>query len=141
MTFDALIDAGWLDQAITKYSAWTYILNKWVSRYEGMICDLRQEASRITDFLGLNVYIETLSMFAEQYGIPARQQRIDALKQRYGQSINNSDIVFDEVELLHYNHLHRGEVCGWLHLLSPLQQSLLTKRYSQWLHSLGYDLE
>ena len=141
MPFDALVNAGWLDQAITDYYAWTNMPNVLVSRYEEMICNLRHEVSRIADFLGLNVDAEALSRLSEQYDIPAQQQRIDALKQRYGQSINNSDIVFDEVELLHHNHIHKGEVDGWRHLLSPLQQSLLTERYSQWLLSLGYDFE
>ena len=141
MSFDALVNAGWLDQAVTDYYAWTNMPNVLVSRYEEMNYNLMQEASRIADFLGLNVDSEALSLLAEQYDLPVQQQRIDALKQRYGQSINTSDIVFDEVELLHHNHIHKGEVDGWRHLLLPLQQSFLTERYSQWLLSLGYDYE
>lgn len=141
MPLDALVDAGWLDQAITDYYAWTSMPNVQVSRYEEMICDLAQEAARIADFLELKVESEALSILAEQYDIPAQRQRIDALKQRYGQSINDSDIVFDEVELLHYNHIHKGEIGGWRLLLSPLQQSFLTERYRQWLLLLRYELE
>lgn len=141
MSFDALVDAGWLDQALTDYYAWTNMPNVLVSRYEEMISNLSKEASRIVDFLGLNVDYEALSILAEQYELPAQQQRIDVLKQRYGQSINASNVVFDEVELLHHNHIHKGEVDGWRDQLSPLQQRFLTERYRQWLLSLGYDLE
>lgn len=141
MSFDALVDAGWLDQAIADYYAWTNMPNVLVSRYEKMICDLGQEALRIAEFLGLNADIEALSILAEQYVIPAQQQRIDTLKQRYGQGIDGRDIVFDEVELLHHNHIHKGEVGGWRDQLSPLQQRFLTERYKEWLLSLGYDFE
>lgn len=141
MSFDALVKAGWLDQAITDYYAWTNMPNVLVSRYEEMIRDLKQEACRIAVFLGLNVDTETLSRLAEQYDISKQQQRIADLKQRHGQSIKGSDIVFDEVELLHHNHIHKGEINGWRSQLSPLQQHFLTERNSQWLRSLGYDYE
>lgn len=141
MSFDALVNAGWLDQAITDYHAWTNMPNVLVSRYEEMICDLKKEASRITDFLGLNVNPDALSSLAEQYDITSQKQRIHALKQRCGQDILDSDIVFDEVELLHHNHIYKGEVDGWRYLLSPLQQHFLAERYSSWLLSRGYDIE
>lgn len=141
MSFDALIDAGWLDQAITDYYAWTNMPNVLVSRYDQMTCNLKQEMSRISVFLGLTINDDTLSKLAKEFEIPVQKQRIDALKQRHGQRIDESEIVFDEIELLHHNHIHKGEIDGWRHMLSPLQQSFLTERYSQWLHSLGYNFE
>lgn len=141
MSFDTLVDAGWLDQAIMDYYLWINMPNVLVSRYEEMIHNLTQEVSRISAFLGLPVNTETLSKLAEEYDIPAQKQRIDALKQRHGQRIDEREIVFDEVELLHHNHIHKGEVGGWRDQLSPLQQRFLTERYRQWLLSLGYDLE
>lgn len=141
MTFDALIDAGWLDQAIADYYAWAKMPNVLVSRYEEMISNLGLEAGRIADFLGARVDAEALSILARQYDIPAQQKRIDALRLRHGQSISGNEIVFDEVELLHHNHIHKGEVNGWRHLLSPLQQRFLTVRYTQWLAALEYEIE
>lgn len=140
-SFDELVNAGWLDQAITDYYAWTNMPHVLVSRYEEMNSNLTQELSRIAVCLGLIVNTETLSKLAEQYDIPAQLQRIDALKRRYGQRTDESDIVFDEDELLHHNHIHKGEVGGWKNQLTPLQQHYLTGRYSQWLLSLGYDVE
>lgn len=141
LSFDALINVGWLDQAITDYFAWTNMPNVLVSRYDEMTPNLKQEMLRISVFLGLTINDDTLSKLARKFEIPVQKQRIDALKQRYGQRIDDSEIVFDEIELLHHNHIHKGEIDGWRHILSPWQQRFLTERYSQWLDSLGYNLE
>jgi hypothetical protein len=140
-SFDALINAGWLDQAIADYRSWTTMPNVLVSRYEEIIRDRRIEASRIASFLDLSIEPDVLTALAEEYDIPSQQQRIYALKQRSGQAIKGSDIFFDEVELLHHNHIHKGEVDGWRHILSAQQQSFLTQRYRQWLSSMKYDFE
>jgi hypothetical protein len=141
MSFDALIDAGWLDQAIIDYYAWTNMPNVLVSRYDEMICNLKKEMSRISIFLGLTVNSDVLSELSDGFEIPIQKHRIEALKRRHGHVIDDSEIVFDEIELLHHNHIYKGEVDGWRQLLSPLQQSFLTERYSQWLRTLGYSFE
>lgn len=141
LSFDALIDAGWLDQATLDYRAWTTMPHVLVSRYEEIIRDQRIEASRIAGFLGLDIDLNVLIQLSEQFDIPAQRQRIHALNERYGQGVKASDIIFDDFELLHHNHIYRGEVGGWRHILSDKQKSFLTQRYSQWLSSMGYEFE
>lgn len=141
MSFDELVNAGWLDQAITDYNLWTNMPNVLVSRYDQMIVDLKNEMSRISEFLELKISDNTLINFAKDFDIPAQKQRIDALKAKHGKPVIDSEIVFDEVELLHHNHIHIGEVDGWRHILSTSQQSFLTNRYGRWLSSLGYNCD
>jgi len=103
-----------------------------------MISDLKQEVSQISNFLGLMINAEVSSSLANQYVMSSQKQRINALKKRHGPRISENAIIFDEDELLHHNHIHKGEVGGWRHLLSSQQQGLLTERYKQWLLSVGY---
>ena len=141
LSFDELIDAGWLDQAITDFRAWTTVQNVLVSRYEEMVLDLEVEVSRLAIFLGLNIEPDELKTLAQQFDIPAQLQRIHALKHKFRKRAKGSDIFFDEVELLHHNHIHKGEIGGWRHYLSAQQKDILTDRYHEWLCSMGYDFE
>lgn len=138
MTFDALIDAKWLDQAISDFRAWTCVPNILISRYENMISDLRNEVFRISGFLGANIGEEEIALLAEKFTIPAQKQRIEAVRRREPGTIAIEDVVYDEYELLHHNHIHKGEVGAWRFELSPEQQRFLTDRYKPWLLSLNY---
>ncbi|MBN8474940.1 sulfotransferase domain-containing protein [Sulfuritalea sp.] len=141
MTFDALIDAQWLDQAIYDFRAWTGTPNVLISCYEDTIGDLRNEVFRISSFLGANLGNEEINLLAKQFTIPAQKQRIEAVRRRESGTIATKDSVYDEYELLHHNHIHKGEVGGWRVELSSDQQRFLTERYKPWLLSLHYSCD
>jgi hypothetical protein len=141
MTFDALVDSGWLDQAITDYYAWTDMPNVLISRYEDMVLSLKPEISKISDFLSLPVDLDTISKLSEEYEISVQKKRTEVLKEQFAQGFDSNELVYDEKELLHHNHIHKGEIGGWVNGLSSRQQTYLTERYEQWLYTLGYDIE
>lgn len=138
MSFDSLVAAQWLDQAIADFDAWTILPRVLVSRYELMVRCVDEEARRISKFLELGVGDGEALSIAGEFSIPAQQERINALRQHHPGTIAANDILFDEKELLHHNHIHKGEVGAWRNELLPLQQRFLTDRYKSWLVSTGY---
>lgn len=141
MSFESLVEARWLDQAIADFNAWTAMPRVLVSRYEEMVRSVGVESSRISTFLGTGFGAGEALAIGEQFSIPAQQERINTLRQRHPGTIAASDIVFDDKELLHHNHIHRGEIGAWRNELLPHQQGFLTDRYRSWLLSTGYPSE
>lgn len=141
MSFESLVEAQWLDQAISDFNAWTMMPRVLVSRYEAMVGNIGEEASRISGFLGTEISSGEVLEIAAQYSVPAQQERIKSLRQRHPGTIAVDDIVFDDKELLHHNHIHKGEIGAWRSELSPAQQHFLTDRYKSWLVSAGYGCE
>lgn len=141
MSFESLVEARWLDQAVSDFNAWTVMPRVLVSRYEDMVGSIGREACRISRFLGAGISSEEVQSIAEEFSIPAQQERIKTLRQRHPGPIMADDIVFDDKELLHHNHIHKGEIGAWRSELLPLQQRFLTDRYRSWLMSSGYSCE
>lgn len=141
MTFESLVEARWLDQAISDFSAWTSMPRVLISKYEEMIGSIGDEAFRISGFLGAGIGNVDLKAISDDFSIPAQLERIKALRQRYPSMIAASDIVFDDKELLHHNHIHKGEIGAWRSELPSVQQRFLTDRYRSWLLSTGYPHE
>ncbi len=110
MSFESLVEARWLDQAISDFNAWTTMPRVLVSRYEKMVGNIGEEASRISGFLGVEIRSGEVLAIAAQYSVSAQQERIKSLRLRHPGTITADDIVFDDNELLHHNHIHKGEI-------------------------------
>jgi len=141
LSFHELVTKGWLDQAITDYYNWTSMPMVSISRYEELCVDIHLEVSKISAFLGSCLSTEDLQNIADEYGLEQQLARIKRFNQQRRANISSIGSVFDLKELLHYNHIHKGEVGGWRNLLSSTESSFLTGRYSSWLLEVGYDLE
>lgn len=139
MAFEDLVEAKWLDQAIADYWHWTKCPSVCVSRYEDFVGDVAGEAEKINRFLGMPLTFLDVGRLAEEFGIERQRTRMSKISELGGGSIMPKEIVFDPVELIHYNHIYQGEVGGWRKYLLSNEQYLLTERFSVWLEENGYD--
>jgi len=113
MTFNELLKAQWLEQAIADFYHWTKCPLVSVSRYEDFVSDIRGEAEKINIFLGAPLALCEVHRLAEDYTIERQRVQINKIRECHGSSIIPKEIVFDPVELLHHNHIFQGEVGGW----------------------------
>jgi len=141
MSFGQLMDAKWLEPAITDYYSWTKCPLAYVGRYEDFVEDISGEAEKINRFLGLPLDLQDVSRLAEKFSIAQQLVQIQKIREQNGSTILAKEIVFDPVELLHHNHIYQGQVGGWREILSDSEKSILTDKFAAWLEENEYDLK
>jgi len=138
ITFDELIKKGWLDQAIDDYYQWTAMPDVLISRYETFHNNLTQETQRISSFLQIPLGDQVMEHIGRDHQLDRQKAKIAQLHSTNIDAVERGDLVFDPRELLHWNHIHEGQVASWKISLTQEQSIYLTDRFSDWLLATGY---
>jgi hypothetical protein len=140
MTFDDLINKEWLDQAIDDYYQWTSMPDVLISRYETFHSNLVKETRKISDFLKIPLSEQTVEHIGRDFQMDRQKERMLRLRPPDIGISGREELVFDPRELLHWNHVHDGQVGAWKTLLTQDQRSCLTHKFSDWLLETGYSI-
>lgn len=129
--------ATFVKTQLRNYQSWTLLPNMLVSRYEDVILGLEREVQRIADHLGLELSPEELEAVASAHTIQRQRQRIEAAKEerrftRLGRH------KFDEVTLLHTNHISTGQAGRWRRVLKTYEVETVEELAGGWLSARGY---
>ena len=139
LTFDELLERGWLDQAIADGARWRLLPRVLVSRYEDFAADVKGEVDRIACFLDLSLSRGRIAGIANMFSMEKQRRRIDEAIHGMGAVTPSSMSCFDPHSLLHHNHIHKGEIGGWRNL--PIEyRARLVERYGWWLAAQGYSV-
>ncbi len=140
MTFEELINKKWLDQAIEDYHQWTAMPDVLISRYELFHDNLVQETQKISDFLRISLSDQMVDHIGHDFQKDRQRERVARLHPPDIGPSGRKGQVFDSRELLHWNHIHNGQVGAWRTLLTKDQRTYLTHKFSDWLLARGYSL-
>lgn len=140
MTFDDLIEKGWLDQAVEDYHQWTAMPDVLISRYETFHNNLIQETRKISDFLQISLSEQMVERIGRDFQTDRQKERMTRLRPPDIGPSGRGGLIFDPRELLHWNHLHDGQVGAWRTLLTQDQRFCLTHKFSDWLLATGYSI-
>jgi hypothetical protein len=141
MTFDELINKGWLDQAIEDYHQWTAMPDVLISRYESFHDNLIQETQKISNFLQISLSDQIVEHIGRNFQTDRQKERMARLRPPNIGLSGREALVFDSHELLHWNHIHNGQVGAWRTLLNQDQRACLTHKFSDWLLATGYSID
>lgn len=138
LSFDEVYKSDFLIKCINLYDRWTNLNNVYISRYEDVVNDLKLEVKRIAEFLKINIDEKNIDIISEKYSFVRQQERIIEINRRNMSSYGS--LKFDKENLLHHNHLNKGEVGGWKNYFSREQIDMLNSKIGNWLSILGYEL-
>ena len=141
MTFDDLIFKKWLEQAIDDYYLWTSMPRVMISRYESFQGNLVLEVRRIMEFLQIKLCDGQIQYIGEDLRMDKQKERIARLGQRHEGGVSDGGVIFDPVELLHWNHINEGSIGAWRSILTSKQALFLTTKFRKWLSSAGYSTD
>jgi hypothetical protein len=143
-SFDSLsqlLAAGWLQQAIVDYHKWTSMPALHVGRYEDFVSDVPKEARLINEFLASPLGESEATAIGREFSFERQLERTRTVRHPTDETELADRSNFDEIHLLHHNHLDDGEVGKWRHGFSPAEQQDLHSMFAPWLKELGYPID
>jgi hypothetical protein len=128
-----------LHSMLAAYYEWNNLGDILVSEYEEMVADLKQEALRIAEYLGIDISESFALELAKKYSIEQQKRRIQSFDYQSG-GVRVGPHLYDPVTLLHDNHIRSGKCGQWMTELSPLQVGLIEEVAHDWMTDRGYSI-
>ncbi|WP_339687042.1 sulfotransferase domain-containing protein [uncultured Nonlabens sp.] len=138
LNFKVLFESAFLDECLELYNKWTSFSNIYISRYEDVINNMEKEICEINNYLKLSLTDSFILETAEKYSFHNQQKRINDI--RRGKLQVHKGLKFDSKNLLHHNHLNKGEVGGWTNAFNDEQNEKLKIKLEPWLKNLNYNI-
>lgn len=135
---DAILFA---DMAVSQFNSWDEIDPSIVyrSRYEDFIENLDQEIKNIADFFKIQLTQELVDDIANSVSVETMK---NIMKSSTKEHLTTSGaFTWNSRTLVHIDHLNGGTVGRYKTDLPLDLQMILADRYSDWLSSLGYEVE
>jgi hypothetical protein len=138
--FDSRWVRGLLRNCLTASREWQNVGHILVSRYEDMVGDLRGEAHRIAEHLGMQISDQYARELADKYALEQQKRRIQGFDFRSVGIRTESGSWMDPKTLLHDDHIHSGASGHWKTKLLPLQVAFIEACAQDWMVRHGYSL-
>lgn len=137
-TFEEVYQSGFIDHCINLYDKWMSLSNVYVSKYEDVVNNIKSEVKSISEFLNMNCSDNELIEIANNYSFKKQKDRITRINKDSIQTYGN--LKFDPKNLLHHNHLNKGEIGGWRTYFTSSQIQLLNAKVEVWSTNLNYEI-
>jgi hypothetical protein len=135
--FDRLIfGSKEIQQCLKDFNLWTSIPEIYISSYENMMQDLKQEVARIAQHLKIELSPEEITEIAQNHSLQQQKNKIKTWKWESGKNSGN----YEPKTLLHYNHINSGKSQQWRDSLNQIQLGYLESIAKKWMETQGYTL-
>jgi hypothetical protein len=139
--FEQLWRSDLIRECMAQFEIWTSQKSMLVTRYEQMIGNLEGEVRRIAMHLGVEMDEAQCRTIAADYQMDKQRARVGQVSAADSQTVvQHGNQVFDSRELLHSNHIHRGDAGYWREYFSDIEIFMIEHRARQWLVDCEYVL-
>jgi hypothetical protein len=144
--FDDLVRQGMLHQIRANDRFWNRQEGLLVQRYEDLVSDPIRGVTELAAHLNITLQPDEPARIAEEYSFEKNKRRAQNLRRQLSKTYGDLDDprlsqVYDEMTLLHWNHLRDGRVGGWREHATARQREALARLCGDWLVNNGYEAD
>ena len=120
-----------IGEGLQAYREWMKVKDIYISRYEVVVANLKDEVSRMAAYLECDLGVEDIAQIAAE-------NSIETMRARLRKNAEDDALVLDRNTHLFNRHIHSGQAGQYRTALSALQIKWIEILSYDWLVSKGY---